>query len=86
MNFTIDRDKAIEFKELMEDTMEYWCDENVVSGELTLVLMEAFIEAKKAQFTEAKTGVTLQKLAQGGLGATTSAPYNKGVNKGTTHT
>ena len=52
MNFTIDRDKAIEFKELMEDTMEYWCDENVVSGQLAIVMMEAFIEAKKAQFNE----------------------------------
>ena len=53
MNFTIDRDKAIEFKELMEDTMEYFCDENMISGQLAIVMMEAFIEAKKAQFNEA---------------------------------
>ena len=52
MNFTIDREKAIEFKELMEDTMEYFCDENMISGQLAIVMMEAFIEAKKAQFNE----------------------------------
>ena len=52
MNFTIDREKAIEFKELMEDTIEYFCDDNMISGELVIVMMEAFVEAKKAQFTD----------------------------------
>ena len=49
-NYTIDRSKALELKELIEDTVEYFCDENMVSGELAYIMVQALTEAKLAQF------------------------------------
>ena len=48
--YTVDRSKALELKELIEDTVEYFCDENQVSGELAYIMVETLAEAKLAQF------------------------------------
>ena len=48
----ISRDKALELKELIEDTVEYFCDENMVSGELAYTMVEALAEAKLAFIKE----------------------------------
>ena len=50
MNYTIDREKAIEFKDLLDDTLQYYCDENMISGELALVMAQAYVEGRLAQF------------------------------------
>ena len=42
----ISREKAFELKELIEDTVQYYCDENMVSGELAWILTETLAEAK----------------------------------------
>ena len=47
--FTVDRAKALELKELIEDTVEYFCDENMVSGELAWIMVETLAEAKLAE-------------------------------------
>ena len=44
----ISKEKAMELKELIEDTVEYFCDENMVSGELAYTMVEALAEAKLA--------------------------------------
>ena len=46
MTYTIDRAKAHELRELIEDTVEYFCDENMVSGELTWIMVECLAKAK----------------------------------------
>ena len=47
--FTVDRSKALELKELIEDTVEYFCDDNMVSGELAWIMVETLAEAKLAE-------------------------------------
>ena len=44
----IDRDKLMEFNELVEDAVQYFCDENIVSGELAWILVEVLATAKIA--------------------------------------
>ena len=48
----ISRDKAIELKELVEDVVEMFCDENMVSGELAYTMVEALAEAKLTYMSE----------------------------------
>ena len=48
-NYTIDRNKAIELKEVLEDTVEYYCDQELVSGELTWLMVQTLAEAKLAE-------------------------------------
>jgi hypothetical protein len=48
----ISREKAIELKEVLEDTLEYFCDENMVSGELAWTMVEALAEAKLTYIKE----------------------------------
>ena len=48
-NYTIDRNKAIELKEVIEDTVEYFCDQEMVSGELTWLMVQTLAEAKLAE-------------------------------------
>ena len=48
--YTIDRSKALELKELIEDTVEYFCNENMVSGELAYIMVQTLAEAKLAEF------------------------------------
>jgi hypothetical protein len=49
MNTTINREIHNELKEIIEDSVEYFCDEHMVSGELTWVIIQTLAEAKIAQ-------------------------------------
>ena len=42
----ISTQKAMELKELIEDTIEYYCDTNMVSGEMAWILTETLSTAK----------------------------------------
>jgi hypothetical protein len=50
MKYTIDRTKHQDLVEIMEDSVEYFCNENMVSGELTWIIIQTLAEAKLAQF------------------------------------
>ena len=45
----ISREKAQELRELLEDTIEYFCDQNQVSGELAWTVLECLATAKIAE-------------------------------------
>ena len=47
--FTVDRAKARELKEIIEYSVEYFCDENRVSGELAWIMVQTLAEAKLAE-------------------------------------
>tara|TARA_B100001564_G_C20015832_1_gene392367 strand:- start:211 stop:378 length:168 start_codon:yes stop_codon:yes gene_type:complete len=49
MAISVDRAKALELREIIEDSVEYFCDSNMVSGELTWIMIEALATAKIAQ-------------------------------------
>ena len=51
-HMNISREKAMELKELIEDTVEYYCDTNMVSGELAYTMVEALAEAKLAYMAQ----------------------------------
>ena len=46
----ISREKAQELRELLEDTIEYYCDQNMVSGQLAWTVVECLAVAKQAEF------------------------------------
>jgi len=46
---TITREQATELKELLEDTLEYYCDQEMMSGETAWSLVECIAVAKQAQ-------------------------------------
>ena len=46
----LDIDKHAQLRELIEDTVEYWCDEHMISGELAYIVVETIAEAKLMQF------------------------------------
>ena len=48
-NFTMNRETHDQLRELIEDSVEFFCDENMVSGELTWVIVETLAQAKIAQ-------------------------------------
>ena len=48
MNITTEQHSQL--IELLEDTVEYYCDENRLSGELVYTIIEAYSTAKVAQF------------------------------------
>ena len=50
MSYTIDRTTHNELVETIEDSVEYFCNENMVSGELTWIIIQTLAEAKLAQF------------------------------------
>jgi len=50
MNYTLDAVVHNDLKELIEDSVEYFCNENMVSGELTWLVIQTLAEAKLAQF------------------------------------
>ena len=41
--------QAQEIRELLEDTVAYYCDQNLVSGELAWVAVECLAVAKQAE-------------------------------------
>jgi hypothetical protein len=45
----ISREKAQELRELLEDTIEYFCDNEQVSGELAWTITECLAIAKQAE-------------------------------------
>ena len=45
--------QLVELKELLEDTIEYYCDENMVSGESAWTMVGALADAKlSVEFNE----------------------------------
>ena len=49
MNTSISREAMSELRELIEDSMEYFCDSNMVSGEVAWTMVECLAVAKVAQ-------------------------------------
>ena len=45
----ISRELSTEIKEVIEDTVQYFCDQNTVSGELTWILVECLATAKLSE-------------------------------------
>ena len=45
----MNRETHDELKELIEDSVQYFCDENMVSGELAWIIVETLAQAKIAQ-------------------------------------
>ena len=45
----ISREKAQELRELLEDTVQYFCDNEMVSGELAWAITECLAVAKQAE-------------------------------------
>jgi len=45
----ISREKEQELRELLEDTIEYFCDQQQVSGELAWTITECLAIAKQAE-------------------------------------
>ena len=49
IKFTLDQDTHKEIRECIEDTVEYLCDDNMLSGELVWLVVETLAQAKLAQ-------------------------------------
>ena len=47
--YSIDHEVLDEFNEILEDSVQYFCDEHMVSGELAWILVQAYAEAKIAE-------------------------------------
>ena len=47
--YFIESEQLDEFNELIEDTLAYFCDEYMISGELSWVLIQALAEARLAE-------------------------------------
>ena len=45
----ISREKAQELRELLEDTIEYYCDQEMVSGQVAWTITECLAIAKQAE-------------------------------------
>ena len=45
----ISSEKLQDFNELLEDTIEYYCDQNIISGELAWILVQTLATAKIAE-------------------------------------
>lgn len=46
---SVSRAQVRELRELLEDALEYYCDENLVSGEVAWTIVECMAVAKVAQ-------------------------------------
>ena len=44
------QEQSTEIRELLEDTLEYYCDQNRMSGELAWTVTECLATTKLAQF------------------------------------
>ena len=49
-NYTLDNDNHQELTELLEDTIEYWCNEHMISGELAWTVASCLAQAKIEMF------------------------------------
>ena len=52
MNTTINREVMNQLKELIEDSVEYFCDDNMVSGEVSWTIIQCLATAKLAQLND----------------------------------
>ena len=48
--YTLDREVREHLEELLEDSIEFFCNEYMVSGELAWLITETFATAKLEQF------------------------------------
>ena len=48
--YTLDREAHQELRELLEDTISYWCQENTISGELAWLVTQCLATAKVEMF------------------------------------
>ena len=48
----ITRDQLIDINELIADTAEFYCNENMMSGEKFYTVLECYATAKLAEFVE----------------------------------
>ncbi len=48
--YTIDIEAHAALRELIEDSVEFFCDDFMVSGELAYIIVETIAQAKIAQF------------------------------------
>ena len=46
---TVTKNQAQELRELIEDTVEYFCDQEMISGETAWTMVECLAVAKQAQ-------------------------------------
>ena len=49
MKTTISREVMNELKEIIEDSVEYFCDSNMISGEVSWTIIQCLCEAKLSQ-------------------------------------
>ena len=49
MKTTISREVMNELKEIIEDSVEFFCDSNMISGEVSWTIVECLAVAKVAQ-------------------------------------
>ena len=47
--YSIDRELLQEFQEIIEDSVQFFCDEYMISGELAWILTETFAQAKQEE-------------------------------------
>jgi len=47
--YTLDRDVHNDLVEIIEDSVQFFCDEYMVSGELAYIIVETIAQAKIAQ-------------------------------------
>lgn len=47
--YTLDRDLHLELQEIIEDSVSYFCDENMISGELAWLVTECLAKSKIEQ-------------------------------------
>ena len=50
MNGTLDKEAHTELHELLEDTIEHWCNEHMISGELAWTVTYCLALAKTEMF------------------------------------
>ena len=48
--YSLDRETHTELRHLLEDTIEYFCNENMISGELAWLVTETLATAKLEMF------------------------------------
>ena len=49
MSYSIEQTQLTELTEIIEDAVGYFCDENMISGELAWICVQALATAKQAQ-------------------------------------
>ena len=49
-SYTLDNENHQELNELLEDTIQFWCNEHMISGELAWTVVECFAKAKLEEF------------------------------------